>query len=96
MQAINRDAARARLAADLKPWEQRQTELEELIRRIDNGILQIHGISQNPDTKDYVFVLEYAGGGNFDDWMKRNYKAFDWSNKILVLSYIIKGIENLP
>ncbi|GBB91010.1 hypothetical protein RclHR1_01810013 [Rhizophagus clarus] len=60
-----------------------------------NGILQIHGISQNPDTKDYIFVLEYAGGGNLNDWMKRNYKTFDWSNKILVLSYIIKGIKKI-
>ncbi|GBB88756.1 hypothetical protein RclHR1_15340004 [Rhizophagus clarus] len=46
------------------------------IKHNDN-ILQIYGISQNPDTKDYIMVLEYANGGNFNSYIN-NY-AVNWS-----------------
>ncbi|GES95290.1 kinase-like domain-containing protein [Rhizophagus clarus] len=46
-------------------------------QKIDN-IIKIYGISQNPDTKDYIIVFEYAEGGNFNDYLEKNYKSFDW------------------
>jgi serine/threonine protein kinase len=55
-------------------------------------ILKIYGISQNPDTKDYVMVLQYAEGGNFDSWLNKNYKYFSWESKLNVLRYIIDGL----
>ncbi|GES93627.1 kinase-like domain-containing protein [Rhizophagus clarus] len=42
-----------------------------------NKILKIYGISQNPDTKEYIMVLDYAKGGNFNDWMDKNYNDFN-------------------
>ncbi|CAB4440472.1 unnamed protein product [Rhizophagus irregularis] len=33
-----------------------------------NNIIKLYGISQDPDTKDYVIVLEYAKGGNFNNY----------------------------
>src|ERR1051325_8314030 len=55
-------------------------------------ILKIYGISQNPDTKDYVMVLQYAEGGNFDRWLNKNYRYFSWESKLNVLRYIIDGL----
>src|SRR6266496_3784794 len=50
-----------------------------------NDILNIYGISQNPDTKDFIIVLEYAEGGSFNDW----------KNKIQTLLSIIEGLKGI-
>ncbi|CAB4403532.1 unnamed protein product [Rhizophagus irregularis] len=51
-----------------------------------SGILRIYGISQNPDTKEYIIVFEYAEGGDLIHWININFKNFEWSYKIEVLS----------
>src|ERR1051325_5929947 len=58
-------------------------------------ILKIYGISQNPDTKDYIMVLQYAEGGNFNNWLNKNYKYFSWTSKLNVLRYIIDGLVKI-
>src|SRR5436190_12683564 len=40
-------------------------------------------------------VLEYAEGGNFNQWMNKNYSNFDWKNKIETLSNIISGLAEI-
>uniref|UniRef100_U9TQ44 Protein kinase domain-containing protein n=1 Tax=Rhizophagus irregularis (strain DAOM 181602 / DAOM 197198 / MUCL 43194) TaxID=747089 RepID=U9TQ44_RHIID len=60
-----------------------------------NKRLHTYGISQNPDTKEYIMVLKYAKGGDFNCWMKKNYKNLNWSNKLDVLSNIIIGLEEI-
>ncbi|CAB5355735.1 unnamed protein product [Rhizophagus irregularis] len=59
------------------------------------NILRIHGISQNPDTKNYIMVLQYAEGGDFNKWINGNYENFDWTNKIKVLNNIINGLKEI-
>ncbi|CAB5379074.1 unnamed protein product [Rhizophagus irregularis] len=63
-------------------------------QKIDN-ILKIYGISQNPNTKDYIMVLEYAEGGNFNNYLDKNYENFDWINGLKVLANIISGLSKL-
>src|SRR3954449_4968094 len=58
-------------------------------------ILSIYGISQNPDTKDYIMVLEYIEGGNFNDWINKNSKNFNWVNKLMTLSNILSGLREI-
>ncbi|UZO09633.1 uncharacterized protein OCT59_029848 [Rhizophagus irregularis] len=59
------------------------------------NILRIYGISQNPDTKNYIMVLQYAEGGDFNKWINKNYENFDWTNKIKVLNNIINGLKEI-
>ncbi|POG70764.1 kinase-like domain-containing protein, partial [Rhizophagus irregularis DAOM 181602=DAOM 197198] len=40
-------------------------------------------------------VLQYARGGNFNNWMKKNYKHFEWINKLKVLKNIINGLKEI-
>ncbi|RIA94418.1 kinase-like domain-containing protein [Glomus cerebriforme] len=61
----------------------------------NSNILNIYGISQNPDTKDYIMVLDYAQGGNFNNWMNENYKYFFWKDKLSALYNIIYGLKEL-
>ena len=60
-----------------------------------NSILRIHGISQDPVTKDVLMVLEYAEYGNFNNWTYNNYKNFNWSGKIIALSNILCGLKEI-
>uniref|UniRef100_U9UFJ8 Protein kinase domain-containing protein n=1 Tax=Rhizophagus irregularis (strain DAOM 181602 / DAOM 197198 / MUCL 43194) TaxID=747089 RepID=U9UFJ8_RHIID len=65
--------------------------------KYSNNILKIYGITQNPDTKDYIMVLEYADGGKFYDYWIDNgkHKNFNWHNKIRTLNNIIKGLKEI-
>ncbi|PKY12674.1 kinase-like protein [Rhizophagus irregularis] len=60
-----------------------------------SNILKIYGISQNPNTKEYIMVLQYAKEGNFNHWINKNYKSFNWKVKLLVLLNIINGLKEI-
>ncbi|UZO16947.1 uncharacterized protein OCT59_008313 [Rhizophagus irregularis] len=53
-------------------------EVKEYSINKSSNILNIYGISQNPDTKEYIMVLQYAKDGNFNHWINKNYKYFNW------------------
>ncbi|UZO16702.1 uncharacterized protein OCT59_008082 [Rhizophagus irregularis] len=57
------------------------------VNNFDNSgkIIGVYGISQNPLTKDYIMILQYAEGRNFNYWMNKNSKYFDWFIKLKVL-----------
>jgi serine/threonine protein kinase len=40
-------------------------------------------------------VLEYAEGGNFNDYLCKNYNTLDWLSKIIILMNIIKGLKEI-
>ncbi|GET03664.1 kinase-like domain-containing protein [Rhizophagus clarus] len=58
-----------------------------------DNILPVHGITQNPDTKDYIMVLDYARGGDFCNWINENYNRLNWLYIIRILSFIIGGLK---
>jgi serine/threonine protein kinase len=68
-----------------------------LIQNLYNeySILKIYGISQNPSTKEYIMVLEYAEGGNFINYLNKNYESFNWFNGLKVLANIIDGLNEI-
>ncbi|RGB28380.1 kinase-like domain-containing protein [Rhizophagus diaphanus] len=65
-----------------------------LNQKMDN-ILKIYGISQSPTTKDYIMVLEYAEGGDFNSYLNKKYEVFDWFNGLSVLTNTIKGLNKI-
>ncbi|RGB42385.1 kinase-like domain-containing protein, partial [Rhizophagus diaphanus] len=60
-----------------------------------SNILNVHGISQNPDTKEYIIVLQYAKEGNFNHWINKNYEYFNWKDKLSALLDIINGLKEI-
>jgi serine/threonine protein kinase len=40
-------------------------------------------------------VLEFAEGGSYKNWINKNYKNFDWKNKIQTLLSIIEGLKGI-
>ncbi|RIA85981.1 kinase-like domain-containing protein [Glomus cerebriforme] len=61
-------------------------------KKYNSNIIKIYGISQDPDTKNYILVLEYAEGGNFNEWIKKSYETYSWFDRILTLFSIIGGL----
>jgi hypothetical protein len=55
-------------------------------------------MSQNPSTKEYIIILEYAEGGNFNNWVNNNCENFSWLFKIntyLISAMVLKkSIKN--
>ncbi|RGB38873.1 kinase-like domain-containing protein [Rhizophagus diaphanus] len=62
-----------------------------------NGILKVYGISQDPDTSNYIIVLQYAEGGNFSDWLNtnENFSDFIWENRLQTLHHIANGLKEI-
>src|SRR6266542_971775 len=64
----------------------------------DSGkILKVYGLTQNPNTKEYILVLQYAEGRNFNYWINHNnnFKNFIWLIKLKVLDNIINNLEEI-
>ncbi|UZO14375.1 uncharacterized protein OCT59_005834 [Rhizophagus irregularis] len=57
----------------------------------DNGILQIYGISQDPYTKDYIIVLQFATGNFVNHEYIKN--SWYWFKKLYILDQIIDCLK---
>ncbi|CAB5383656.1 unnamed protein product [Rhizophagus irregularis] len=87
----------------LKCLNKSQNKTEDFLNEIKaysmnkygSNIIRIYGISQDPKTKNYIIVLQYAEGGNFNDWINKCYKDFDWNNKLRTLYNIIIGLNEI-
>ena len=57
------------------------------------GILDIYGVSEDPNTKEYILVMRYASGGSLTDYITENFKDLKWKDKIQILYSIISGLN---
>src|SRR5439155_13467226 len=57
------------------------------------GILDIYGISQDPDTKEYILVMRYANDGSLTNYITKRFKDLKWKDKIRILYSIISGLN---
>ena len=48
----------------------------------DRNIVHCHGISQDPETKNYVMVMEYIDGGNLRQYLQKNYGELSFESKL--------------
>ncbi|UZO14493.1 uncharacterized protein OCT59_005950 [Rhizophagus irregularis] len=61
----------------------------------NDHILHIYGISQNPDTKDYIMIFQYANGGKLDDYIGNHVADWSWEERLKALNNIIKGLRKI-
>src|SRR6185369_10965319 len=59
------------------------------------GVLDIYGISQDPNTKEYILVVRYATDGSLRDYLTENFKYLKWKDKIEMLHTIILGLNHI-
>src|SRR5687767_12908103 len=58
-------------------------------------IVKFYGIAQDPETKNYIMVLDYAEHGSLRNYLDKSYSNLDWKNKIDCLYYIARGVYDI-
>src|SRR5438128_1277618 len=53
------------------------------------NFLQIHGITQLPETEEYMIVMQYANDGNLLSYLNRNINRLTWKMKVNFLKDIV-------
>ena len=55
-------------------------------------ITKLYGISQDPETKNYIMVLDYAENGSLRNCLDTNYDKLSWNYKFFNLYDIANGL----
>jgi len=58
-------------------------------------IIRCYGISQDPETKNYVMVMEYMDGGNLRQYLQNKNNESSLEDKVRCLSCITEGLSNI-
>ncbi|GET64805.1 kinase-like domain-containing protein [Rhizophagus irregularis DAOM 181602=DAOM 197198] len=62
--------------------------------KMDNDIIvRFYGITQDPKTKNYIMVLEYAEDGNLRNYLDKEHNMLNWNKMFEYLQYIIVGLK---
>jgi serine/threonine protein kinase len=59
----------------------------------NNFIIGFYGITQNPETKNYMMVLDYAEGGSLRNYLDKRHSELNWYEKISCLQNAIVGLK---
>ncbi|PKY29626.1 hypothetical protein RhiirB3_446319 [Rhizophagus irregularis] len=70
-------------------------EVKEYSISNNDKILNLYGISQNPDTKDYIMILDYANNGNINNYSYIISIEWYWLERLQMLNDIIRGLKKI-
>jgi serine/threonine protein kinase len=68
-------------------------QLEAYFQCASRHLISYLGITQNPDTKDYAIVMEYAENGDLRKYLQNNKAKLYWRRKLDILRNIVAGLE---
>ncbi|UZO05150.1 uncharacterized protein OCT59_025510 [Rhizophagus irregularis] len=54
-------------------------------------IIKYYGITQDPNTKDHMIIMQYADGGDLHNYLQNNFKNITWKDKLTILLEISRG-----
>ncbi|PKC55182.1 kinase-like protein [Rhizophagus irregularis] len=72
-----------------------EISLHSEIGATTRNIIIAYGITQDPETKNYMMVLEFAENGSLRNYLNKNYNELNWKNKLQYLYYIAHGLEKI-
>ena len=58
-------------------------------------IIQCYGITQDPNTKDYMMVLYYCNEGDLRNYLNQSKYYMDYESKIDKLQQIARGLLDI-
>lgn len=86
----------------LKSLNGSQDALSDFLREAANHklfkaghVTRCYGISQNPETRDYLMVINYMKGGNLRQYLSSYYNRTNFSTKLSHLENIARGLEQI-
>ncbi|CAB4414728.1 unnamed protein product [Rhizophagus irregularis] len=59
------------------------------------NIVRCFGITQNPNTKEYMMVLMYCRNGNLRNYLNNSEKYINYEKKINMLTFLAKGLLDI-
>jgi serine/threonine protein kinase len=68
------------------------------IKKSTSSPLPFYGITQDPETNEYIMVLEYMDDGNLRDHLKNKFNKIDWKFKLdylVICANFFKNIHKL-
>ncbi|RIA80951.1 kinase-like domain-containing protein [Glomus cerebriforme] len=66
----------------------------KIIEFTGSTVVNLYGITQDPETKNYMMVLEYAEHGSLRNYLNNNDES-NWKTKIYDLCYIAHGLYKI-
>ncbi|GBB88569.1 hypothetical protein RclHR1_01510020 [Rhizophagus clarus] len=58
-------------------------------------IISCYGVTQDPETKEYMIVMNYANGGNLNKYLQENFANITWEMKLNILLDITIGLYSI-
>ena len=58
-------------------------------------ILDIYGVTQDPETKEYIIVIQYANNGSLSSYLDKNINKLTWMEKLECLDDIALYLKNI-
>ena len=59
------------------------------------SFLQIYGVTQDPETKEYMIVMQYANNGSLLSYLDQNINNLTWRRKLQYLRDIAFYLNNI-
>ncbi|RGB42315.1 hypothetical protein C1646_810057 [Rhizophagus diaphanus] len=56
------------------------------------AIVGFYGITQDPETKNYIMILDFAEDGSLRNYLDKEYSKLNWNKKFGYLRHIITGL----
>ena len=60
-----------------------------------NYIIQCYGITKDPETNNFMMVMQYANNGSLRQSLNKNFNSMNWRNKFYILYNISEGLKNI-
>ncbi|RHZ82341.1 hypothetical protein Glove_109g203 [Diversispora epigaea] len=57
--------------------------------------IEFYGITQDPETRSYVMVLDYAKDGSLREYLKSNFNNINWTQKLYYLCELSFRLRNI-
>ncbi|GBC28527.2 kinase-like domain-containing protein [Rhizophagus irregularis DAOM 181602=DAOM 197198] len=73
-------------------------ELKSLYQCYDSKfecIIKCHGITKDPITKELMFIMKYANGGDLHNYLQENFAEITWKKKLHILWRISDGLQTI-
>ena len=62
---------------------------------VDYQFLHIYGVTQNPETKEYIIVMQYANNDNLLSYLDQNINKLTWQMKLQCLKEIADYLDDI-
>src|SRR5581483_1488566 len=58
-------------------------------------VIQCFGITKDPETNNFMMVMDYAKDGSLRQNLNKNFNLMDWQVKLCTLNIIAKGLSDI-